>query len=317
MPYKINKIGKCYQVINKDTNAIHSKCTTLDKAKKQIKLLYMIDNYGGKKNIYSNIIMSEQQLRNRILNILDNVSQYEQPQFAIGGAKGQAKKKAKAKAKTQKKYVTRKASEAKKAMDLFDMIESSDIYDTVNKTKDIKHKKKLSQWQECVKRYGVRGAKDLYDKQNKTCNLTGEKPIDPVKFIKYAYTTAEGQELLNQYKALHGGSIFGDMLPFGIGHMLGLGANVGGANVGGKFNPLDILEPWKLIGLGGARKKLTKNQQALNYLQAMGKNLTESRRIIRQLKKLHGGNWFDSFKKGFMMPFEAVSKLAPLAPLLL
>lgn len=33
--------------------------------------------------------------------------------------------------------------------------------------------------------------------------------------------------------------------------------------------------------------------------------------------KLTGGNFWDSFKKGFMMPFDAAAKLAPLAPLIL
>ena len=40
MPYKIIKLGTRYvQVRNKDTNTIKSKKTTIEKAKKQIRLL--------------------------------------------------------------------------------------------------------------------------------------------------------------------------------------------------------------------------------------------------------------------------------------
>jgi hypothetical protein len=44
MPYIIEKIGRVYRVINPITHVIHSKGTTLTKAKKQVKLLHMIDN---------------------------------------------------------------------------------------------------------------------------------------------------------------------------------------------------------------------------------------------------------------------------------
>jgi hypothetical protein len=45
MPYAIRKIKNKdrYRVINKDTGQVKAKTTTLTKAKKQVRLLYMID----------------------------------------------------------------------------------------------------------------------------------------------------------------------------------------------------------------------------------------------------------------------------------
>ena len=48
MPFSIVKKKNCYSVIGRDNKKVYSKCTTLDKAKKQIKLVYMIDK---KKNV--------------------------------------------------------------------------------------------------------------------------------------------------------------------------------------------------------------------------------------------------------------------------
>ena len=45
MPYKFVKFGKQYvQVCNKDNGSIKSKKTTIEKAKKQIKLLQLKDH---------------------------------------------------------------------------------------------------------------------------------------------------------------------------------------------------------------------------------------------------------------------------------
>jgi len=45
MPYEIKKVSKSkYQVINKITGKIHAKGTTLEKAKKQIKLMEYLDS---------------------------------------------------------------------------------------------------------------------------------------------------------------------------------------------------------------------------------------------------------------------------------
>lgn len=46
MPYKSRKVrGKdCYRVINKKTRRVFSKCTTLEKSKKQMRLLRAIQN---------------------------------------------------------------------------------------------------------------------------------------------------------------------------------------------------------------------------------------------------------------------------------
>jgi hypothetical protein len=46
MPYSLNKVRNqnCYMVKNSYTNRIHAKCTSLDKAKKQLRLLNAIDH---------------------------------------------------------------------------------------------------------------------------------------------------------------------------------------------------------------------------------------------------------------------------------
>lgn len=51
MPFDIRKVrGKqCYKVINRDTGQIHSKCSTLENAKKQVKLMYAYDARKKKK----------------------------------------------------------------------------------------------------------------------------------------------------------------------------------------------------------------------------------------------------------------------------
>ena len=47
MPYKIRKLPSgLYRVRSANTGEIKSKATTLDKAKKQIKLLYALNNPG-------------------------------------------------------------------------------------------------------------------------------------------------------------------------------------------------------------------------------------------------------------------------------
>lgn len=43
MPFEIKKVSGGYSVINTKTGKIHSYNTTLDKAKKQIRLLYMLE----------------------------------------------------------------------------------------------------------------------------------------------------------------------------------------------------------------------------------------------------------------------------------
>jgi hypothetical protein len=45
MPYSIRKVNKktCYRVVNKRTKRVLAKCTTMKKAKKQIRLLTAID----------------------------------------------------------------------------------------------------------------------------------------------------------------------------------------------------------------------------------------------------------------------------------
>jgi len=45
MPYSIRKVRnkKCYSVKNKKTKRVHSKCTTLKNAEKQLRLLRAID----------------------------------------------------------------------------------------------------------------------------------------------------------------------------------------------------------------------------------------------------------------------------------
>ena len=44
MPYSIRKVRNknCYKVKNKKTGKVHAKCTTLEKAKRQVRLLHSI-----------------------------------------------------------------------------------------------------------------------------------------------------------------------------------------------------------------------------------------------------------------------------------
>ena len=46
MPIKVRKLpnANCYRVYNRDTKVIHSKCTTLENAKKQKRLLDALDH---------------------------------------------------------------------------------------------------------------------------------------------------------------------------------------------------------------------------------------------------------------------------------
>ncbi len=46
MPYSIRKMPnrKCYKVFNKNTKKVFAKCTTMDKAKKQLRLLRGLKN---------------------------------------------------------------------------------------------------------------------------------------------------------------------------------------------------------------------------------------------------------------------------------
>lgn len=44
MPYKVRKLTKknCYKMYNNDTKRVYAKCTTKEKAKKQLRLLNAI-----------------------------------------------------------------------------------------------------------------------------------------------------------------------------------------------------------------------------------------------------------------------------------
>lgn len=44
MPYKIQRHGSLYSVINTESGKVHSIGTTRDKALKQMRLLYMLEN---------------------------------------------------------------------------------------------------------------------------------------------------------------------------------------------------------------------------------------------------------------------------------
>ena len=49
MPYTIRKVPnrRCYKVLNKRTKKVFAKCTSLERAKKQINLLRAIENNKG------------------------------------------------------------------------------------------------------------------------------------------------------------------------------------------------------------------------------------------------------------------------------
>ena len=44
MPYEIKKRGPLYSVVNSETGRIHSRGTSRDKAVRQMRLLYMLEN---------------------------------------------------------------------------------------------------------------------------------------------------------------------------------------------------------------------------------------------------------------------------------
>jgi len=52
MPYKIRKVNNksCYKVYNKKTKKVYAKCSTLENAKKQVRLLQAIKNNASFKN---------------------------------------------------------------------------------------------------------------------------------------------------------------------------------------------------------------------------------------------------------------------------
>lgn len=52
MPYKIRKVNNksCYKVYNKRTKKVYAKCSTLENAKKQVRLLQAIENNAAFKN---------------------------------------------------------------------------------------------------------------------------------------------------------------------------------------------------------------------------------------------------------------------------
>ena len=53
MPYKIQKVRlkNCWKVVNANTGVVHTKCGTLENAKKQVRLLNLLDHrsYAHKK----------------------------------------------------------------------------------------------------------------------------------------------------------------------------------------------------------------------------------------------------------------------------
>lgn len=46
MPYEVKKVRnkECWKVVNSKTGVVHTKCGTLENAKKQVKLLNMLDH---------------------------------------------------------------------------------------------------------------------------------------------------------------------------------------------------------------------------------------------------------------------------------
>tara|TARA_B100000941_G_C28176904_1_gene385104 strand:+ start:111 stop:302 length:192 start_codon:yes stop_codon:yes gene_type:complete len=57
MPYVIRKVRKqdCYKVSNKKTKKVYAKCSTLENAKKQVRLLQAIEkNASFKKKLANN-----------------------------------------------------------------------------------------------------------------------------------------------------------------------------------------------------------------------------------------------------------------------
>lgn len=55
MPYSVRKVPnrKCYKVFNKSNKRVFSKCTSIKKAKKQMRLLYAIQNNPKFRSVHS------------------------------------------------------------------------------------------------------------------------------------------------------------------------------------------------------------------------------------------------------------------------
>lgn len=330
---------------------------------------------GGfdKINFYNNNINNKMSLRTKILEILNNVSEYEEPQDSIilGGTKSLAKianKKEKAKnnkilfkkkqqqikAEKQLEQVIDKAlkkrelSEWQKCLKKHGRKEVYKYYDKINhkcntksfpepekmkalvlKPKAPKRKNKsgkpLTQWQECVSRYGVQGAKNMYNKEYHECDLSKPKNKPKKDFCKYVLSTPEGKKLFDKYQK-SGSSFWSNLVPFG--NMIGLGYYPGmdenkrhkgklGAQAGSFLG--DIFPPAKLFGLGldenqKEKMRLGREQymEAYDALKQRGMSPAEARHAIKQQKKQSGGDWFDDFSRGFMLPIKAAATLAPL-----
>jgi len=61
MPYVIRKVPNknCWQVKNKHNGRVHAKCTTLAKAKAQVRLLHSVDHSSSSSSGYSSSSSSD------------------------------------------------------------------------------------------------------------------------------------------------------------------------------------------------------------------------------------------------------------------
>jgi hypothetical protein len=66
----------------------------------------------------------------------------------------------------------------------------------------------------------------------------------------------------------------------------------------------------------GQNEGLRKYQEFIKCMKNSGLTHKEAAEMYKDMKAKHGGNWWDSFKKGFMLPFEAASKILPIAAML-
>lgn len=213
---------------------------------------------------------------------------------------------------------------------------------------------KLTEWQKCVKKHGVMEASKYYNKKTKKCTMKAQpKRKAPKK--KVATKRKVGGSFLGDISPLfkmlglgmddielvhEGGKLgiaeffkklaSGVPLPYlllqlrqGSGAYAGAmaGAYAGGAKKGVKRSvkrcPRGTRKQCVKKSVGKGMDEDEKVEMVVDHLMGQGMDEDEALEEIGSAMENYGGNWFDSFKKGFMLPFEAISKLAPLAPLLL
>jgi len=72
MPYEIKKEGRCYQVINTDTQQVHAKCTSKAKAEAQVRLLESVVEHKEDKGKIQMNMKTFKKEHKELLDVLKN-----------------------------------------------------------------------------------------------------------------------------------------------------------------------------------------------------------------------------------------------------